>query len=840
MKTDSHRPNINAFLKEWMVWALPVYIVLAVWMSLHYLISIDNDKQYALHNERVIVDLIDEVLGETLFRMSADAKNLSYVTQNIVETQPQPYNALKDYFVQLSLNNHSYDQIRFIDTKGLERLRVNNIEGHVTVVPPDQLQNKSHRYYWKHSSTLDSGEVYISPLDLNEEAGEVQTPLKPTIRVGTPVFNKQGVRLGSILLNYKGNQLINKLLAVAPSFTNHVYLYNPQGIAVIHPVDSQGSRFAVSPNRDIPSHIIESILQNHRGQQLQENSYYTYSMIGAPNNGNWTIVSVFPIERFNLSRLDFHDRYSMPYFLLFLVITVAIFLVSRFRVQTRFLRQQQRYEQQFRHTLENIQLAAVSINQQGSITFCNDFFLNMVGYEKNEVVGRRWVERFIPTELHQQAEEALNEAIKLQAHQPHSESVVLSKTGEIHLVSWTSTFTETNDQQISLTLLGEDITEQKMAQDKIQRLSHAVESSQNSVVITDLDGRILYVNPVFCELSGYTREEVLNRTPSFLQSGETAKDEYLALWETLQAGKEWRGEFHNKKKNGELFWERARISPVKDIEGRLLYYVAVKQDISEEKRLAQEVEKQTRERIHHEKLAAIGKVVSMIAHDLRNPLSSIKMVLQIHARSQRNEMFDISLEQVRYMEAILEELLAYSKPDQLKPDWIDLNKLLESLVAGQQKQAKVSNVKMVLALQPNLPTLFADPLKLRQALQNLLLNAIQASQSETENRPKVKVSSNVMFTESETHLLIDIENNGHVIDPCLTEKVFEPFFTTKAKGTGLGLAIVKRIIDAHTGDVHLTPLVSGTQARIRIPASPKILNQRKQEKPEEYEQTEEV
>lgn len=819
MSYQSNQPDNKTLRSEWLLWAIPAYIALLIWMSLHYLLSVDNDKQYALHNERVIVDLIDEVLGETLIRMSADAKNLTYVTGRIIAQEPQPYRALKAYFVQLSANNHNYDQIRFLDTEGYERLRVNNVNGEVSVVAPNQLQNKAHRYYWQYSNRLVEGEVYISPMDLNVEGGEIQKPLKPTIRVGTPVFDNDGQRLGVIILNYKGNQLIKKLLTVAPSFTNHVYLYNPQGIAVIHPADSKGSNFAVQPNRELPDDVFDWIQSLQQGQRLLGESYYTFSQISAPNNGSWTVVSVFPVERFNLSRQAFNQQYSWFYLLLFVVITLATLVFSRYRVQARFLHQRQGYEQHFRHTLENIQLAAVSINQRGVITFCNDFFLHMVGYQADEVIGRPWVERFIPKELQAQAKQALNEAIRQQTHQPHSESVVLSKAGEAHLVSWTSTFTESNDQEVSLTLLGEDVTKQKMAQDHLQRLSHAVESSQNSVMITDLDGKIIYVNPVFCELTGYLREEVLGRSPKFLQSGEMNKADYDVLWQTLSAGQEWKGEFHNRKKSGELFWERARISPVKDVEGRSLYYVAVKQDISEEKRLAEEVETQTRERIHHEKLAAVGKVVNMIAHDLRNPLSSIKMVLQLQSRAQANEMFDISLDQVRYMEAILEELLSYSRPDQFKPEWIDLNKLLEGVVVSQQKLAKQNEVELELVAWPKLPTLLADPIKLRQALQNLVLNAVQAAQSEQSGAAKVTISSNIMITDSNTQLLVEIRNNGQSIDPCTLDKVFEPFFTTKAKGTGLGLAIVKRIIDSHQGQIELLPTSHGTLARVRIPAS---------------------
>ncbi|WED26284.1 PAS domain S-box protein [Vibrio sp. DW001] len=820
MENENILPGKRVFTTELLLWLLPAYLALAIVMSTHYILSIDNDEQYALHNERVIVDLIEEVLGETLTRMSADAKNLSYVSSQIVSRHPDPLQDLEQYFIQMSTNNQNYDQIRYVDIDGWERLRVNNINGDISIVGSKELQNKAHRYYWQYSNQLAKGQVYISPMDLNVEGGVIQKPLNPTIRVGTPVFTAKGRRIGVIILNYKGTQLINKLFTVAPSFINHVYLFNPQGVAVIHPTDSGDVSYAIDTKNDIPSRVLDQLSTLDKGQLLDHENFYTFAQVLAPNNGKWTIISEFPESRFNLSRVAFGEKYTFIYTVFFVVVGIVAFIFSRYRVQTRYLTYQQQYEQQFRHTLENIQLAAVSINRSGIITFCNDYFLSLVGYQRTEVIGHSWIKRFIPDELQSQAQEALDETIRQQTHQPQSESVVLSKSGEVHLVSWTSTFTESKEKAVTLTLLGEDVTEQKMAQDQLQQLSHAVESSQSSVMITDLEGRIVYVNPVFCELSGYSREEVMGRAPRFLQSGEMESNEYNNLWSILKAGKEWRGEFHNRKKNGDLFWERARISPVKDIENRTLYYVAVKQDITEEKRLAKEVERQTNERIQHEKLAEIGKVVNMIAHDLRNPLSSIKMILQIQERKNKNEMFEISLEQVRYMEAILEELLAYSRPDQIQPLWLDINKIIDMTVASQQKLAKEACVSIDVALLPNLPTVYIDPIKMRQAIQNILINSIQAATGIEGG--KVKVLSNILITESNTELIISIENNGESIDPCMSDKVFEPFFTTKAKGTGLGLSIVKRIIDSHEGQIQISPIIPmGTMTRVRLPTAPK-------------------
>ena len=128
-----------------------------------------------------------------------------------------------------------------------------------------------------------------------------------------------------------------------------------------------------------------------------------------------------------------------------------------------------------------------------------------------------------------------------------------------------------------------DITECKQMEEKLRQLSRAVEQSPASIVITNPAGDIEYVNPKFIELTGYTLAEVLGKNPRVLKSGEKSPVAYRELWETITAGKEWNGEFHNKKKSGELYWEIASISPIRDLTGRVTHYVAVKEDITARK-----------------------------------------------------------------------------------------------------------------------------------------------------------------------------------------------------------------------------------------------------------------
>jgi PAS domain S-box-containing protein len=138
-----------------------------------------------------------------------------------------------------------------------------------------------------------------------------------------------------------------------------------------------------------------------------------------------------------------------------------------------------------------------------------------------------------------------------------------------------------------------EIDERERVEEQLRKLSRAVEQSANSIVITDLDGRIEYVNPKFTDLTGYTFDEAIGQNPKFLQSGLTPPERYVELWNTIQAGREWRGEFVNRKKNGELYWEFASISPVRNAKGAITHYLAVKEDITERKR-AEDAEREQR------------------------------------------------------------------------------------------------------------------------------------------------------------------------------------------------------------------------------------------------------
>ena len=481
------------------------------------------------------------------------------------------------------------------------------------------------------------------------------------------------------------------------------------------------------------------------------------------------------------------------------------------------------FEKRFRETLENVKLLAISMDRQGRINFCNEAFLGFTALSYDQVIGLNWIADFSPHEREPAAQELFHNLEADDAPLQY-ESEMEFERDRCHIVKWNiSLMRDRNHTVTGVTFIGEDVTEARRVEGELRKLSSAVQQSPSIVMIVDKHGDIEYVNPKFTQLTGYTFEEVIGQNPRVLKSGETSSNEYDDLWETISAGREWHGVFQNRKKNGELYWEAASISAIRDGDGAITHYLAVKEDITERKRLEKEVEERNRELVKNQAWAAMGRMATMVAHDLRNPLSSVKMGLQIlgkrapkAATHDQDELKKIALEQVAYMEEILDDLLSFSRPDALKPEWVSIDKLLEKTIIASQRSIEHHHVRLISSYQPGLPMLNADPRKLRQAFTNLIVNAAHATDGVQTG--EIGVTARLEIGSEQPFVRIEVADNGRGIDPTQCEKLFEPFFTTKAKGTGLGLAIVRRIIEQHLGTVHLESNEnSGSRAVVLLP-----------------------
>ena len=825
------RPSLLSQLRQFVLVVLPFFIILAVGVFAHYYTLAETGRVSREANELLNVGLSRSVLNRELSGVVSDLLFLSshIEKQGFIENGEIRTENVQELFYNFAKEKRLYDQIRLIDATGLERTRINFRDGDPERVPNSQLQDKSSRYYFNETMRLGPAEIYISPLDLNIEAGEIEQPIKPVMRFAIPIARQDGERFGILVLNFLGDRLIRDFVRASANIADHIFLLNAQGYWLYSPTRDQEWGFMLSHQQRFSKHYPvawRAISESVSGRVETDEGLFTYetvtpggvaaqtiggeqteSVINYAHAPQWKVVSLLKPSAIKIGFGEYIRQHLTLYFVVMVVLLFGAWLLAEANLRHEQSRRQNEYERRFRQTLEDMQMVAVSLDREGHLTFCNDYFLQLTGWPRDEVLGGDWIGRFVAEES-QPVQRALFEELQTDGElTTDMEISILARDGSQRRIAWHNT-SSTNSQGeiVGYTAIGEDVTEQREAEEGIRKLSRAVEQSPSIVMMTDRKGNIEYVNPKFVEVTGYTADEVMGRQPSLLKSGEMPSEDYTELWETVRRGEVWRGEFHNRRKNGELYWESAAISALRDNAGNITSYVAVKEDITEHKKLEEQMAQRNKELAHAQSLAAMGRMASMVAHDLRNSLSSVKMGMQILSKSlsrEQRELSQIGLDQIRYMENILTDMLTYARPEALKVEWLQLDKVIQAILNGLQR--RIDETKVVLTFEPGygLPAIPADANKLRQVFTNLIANALQSVETQPEEHRRVEVRLSHQLSEAGSVLHVIIEDGGAGISEEVKDHLFEPFFTTRTKGTGLGLAIVKQIVGQHHGEVTL-------------------------------------
>ena len=373
--------------------------------------------------------------------------------------------------------------------------------------------------------------------------------------------------------------------------------------------------------------------------------------------------------------------------------------------------------------------------------------------------------------------------------------------------------------------IARDITERRRAEAEQARLATIIEQAAETIVITDLKATIIYANPAFERITGYSRAEAVGQNPRILQSGRQDAAFYRQMWDTLTRGEVWHGHFINKRKDGTFYEEDAVISPIRDATGTVINYAAVKRDVTREVQLEHQMQQV-------QKIDAVGRLAGGVAHDFNNILQVILGLCEVILCDMsirdihRQDVLDI-LKSAQHASDLTRQLLAFSRRQTTVPKVLDVNSLVDN-IQKMLKRLIGEDIQLVIPLAPHPLFLKADAGQIEQVIMNLAVNARDAM---PHGGQLTIATDKVTLTERDLIAFADgrpgefirltVTDTGSGMTPEILTHIFEPFFTTKGpnKGTGLGLAVIYGIVKQHNGWIHVeTQVGRGATFAIYLPA----------------------
>ena len=475
---------------------------------------------------------------------------------------------------------------------------------------------------------------------------------------------------------------------------------------------------------------------------------------------------------------------------------------------------------------------AISLSRLADDTFLqvSEGFTRATGWSGPEALGRRGVD----LGLWMDAQEAnrLRETLLRDGEATGVEFTLRRKNGQTFEGLASARVVTIGGQELQLTVI-RDITARKAMELSLRKASRAMEQSPLVILITDLEGNIEYVNPAFTTVTGYPAQEVLGRNPRLLKSGQTPPEAYVAMWRTISTGGTWEGEFANRRKDGTVYWERGRISPIYDDAGQVTHYVAVKEDITAAREMEQERRNLERQSQVNQRIEAVGQLAGGVAHDINNMLSIMLAHIDLLSGQVaedpvvRKRLKDMEEAALRSAE-IVRHLLTFARQQVTEPKILDLNAHLEGL---RRTLAPLLGEDQVLKprLDPALWRVKVDPAQWDQVVMNLVLNARDAMPRGGEiTLATCNLDLDDAFAATHAdgtpgpYVCLSVGDQGEGMTPEQMTRIFEPFYTTKplGKGTGLGLSTAFGIVKQAGGfiTVYSEPGV-GSTFKVYLPAA---------------------
>ncbi len=451
--------------------------------------------------------------------------------------------------------------------------------------------------------------------------------------------------------------------------------------------------------------------------------------------------------------------------------------------------------------LTDLTIEGIIIHDNGIIVDTNPSIQKMTGYAAEYLKGKSVFEF-----IHPDSQKLVKENLEKQYSGTYELTIIRKdKSTFIAEVEVKNVLIENREYRV---VAVRDATKRKNIEKEILQLSTAITQSPASVVITDLDGNIEYVNQKFTDITGYTYDEAIGQNPKILKTEHTPSEDYKEMWETISSGGIWRGEFLNKRKDGTLYWELASVSPIIDKDGTIIKYLAIKEDITERKKTEDALIKSEMELSQAN--ATKNMFFSVIAHDLKGPIGSFMQLLNL----LKENFNDISNdEKLNYLNIIislssktnnlLEDLLLWARIQMNTLDFsiktVNIKTLIQNSIGIVEEKASEKNIEIKTQLDDI--NVDINEASIKTVIRNLLSNSIKFSHknSQIEINSKILPDSNTIeISVKDPGVGIPKENINKLFK---IETTFSTYGTEKEKGTGLGLILCKELVEKNNGTI---------------------------------------
>ena len=446
--------------------------------------------------------------------------------------------------------------------------------------------------------------------------------------------------------------------------------------------------------------------------------------------------------------------------------------------------------------LDVSQTMLLTLSNQGRVSHINRAGCELLGWDEADILGTNWFDTFVPDAVRSRMRTLFGLTMAGGEAAGHFESPVVSRTRGERLVAWHAAPIRLADGMVAgMILSGLDVTDREHSRTTRERLLKELGDvkfalDQSAIVATtDLGGAITTVNDKFCEISKYSREELLGRDHRIVNSRHHDADFFRELWSTIAAGRIWHGEIRNRAKDGAIYWVDTTIVPFLDVQGQPYQYMAIHYEVTERKA----AEARLRQR---ETLAQLGQMSAMVAHEVKNPLAGISGALQVvgsrlPADSRDRKILDDIEDRIAALNRMLQDLLTFASPREPVPVPSALHAVISQAAAAVRGDPAMADVGI--KIRGDDLTVPLDREQMHIVFLNVLLNAAQAMGLCGE----IEVGIETAHRECE----VSVADRGPGVAPALLEKMFQPFFSTKSRGAGLGLPTARRIVESHGGSL---------------------------------------